>query len=53
VVIGIFFMNPGFLASAFGGLVFFAGLHGLGGVIGGVLGVVIVRSLMSRGIQGF
>ncbi len=53
VVIGIFFMNPGFLASAFGGLAFFAGLHGLGGVIGGVLGVVIVKSLMSRGIQGF
>ena len=48
LIIGNFFMNPGFLASAFGGVLVFAAIHGGGGLIGGVLGVVIVRGLESR-----
>lgn len=47
-IIGNFFMNPGFLASAFGGVLFFAAIHGGGGLIGGVLGVVIIRGLERR-----
>jgi hypothetical protein len=49
-IIGTFFMNPIFLASAFGGVVFFSALHGAGGFIGGILGVIIVRGLEKRGI---
>jgi hypothetical protein len=48
VIIGTFFMNPVFLASAFGGIVFFAGLHGAGGFVGGILGVIIVSGLEKR-----
>lgn len=51
VIIGTFFMNPNFLASAFGGLFFFSALHGAGGFIGGILGVIIVRGLEKRGIK--
>lgn len=48
LIIGSFFMNPGFLASAFGGVLVFAAIHGGGGLIGGALGVVIIRGLESR-----
>jgi len=48
LIIGSFFMNPGFLASAFGGVLFFAAIHGGGGLIGGILGIVIIRGLESR-----
>jgi len=47
-IIGSFFMNPMFLANMFGGVAFFAALHGAGGVIGGVLGVTVVRGLEAR-----
>jgi riboflavin transporter FmnP len=47
-IIGNFFMNPGFLSNAFGGVLVFAAIHGGGGLIGGVLGVVIIRGLESR-----
>jgi len=52
LIIGVFFMNPMFLASAFGGVAFFAGVHAAGGLIGGVLGVTFVRGLESRGVSG-
>lgn len=48
LIIGSFFMNPGFLASAFGGVMVFAAIHGGGGLIGGALGVVIIRGLERR-----
>jgi len=44
LIIGRFFMNP------MGGLAFFAGLHALGGFIGGVIGFTVVRALMVRGV---
>ena len=48
IIIGSFFMNPIFLSSMFGGIVFFAALHGAGGFIGGIFGVIIVRGLEKR-----
>ncbi|MFQ6054219.1 MAG: hypothetical protein ACE5OO_08350 [Candidatus Bathyarchaeia archaeon] len=47
-IIGTFFMNPMFLSKMFGGVAFFAALHGAGGLIGGALGVTIVRGLEAR-----
>jgi len=51
-IIGTLFMNPTFLATSFGGVTFFAGLHAAGGLIGGILGVTFIRGLESRGIVG-
>ena len=48
LIIGSFFMNPMFLSKMFGGVAFFAAVHGVGGVIGGTLGVVINRGLEAR-----
>ena len=48
LIIGTFFMNPMSLAKMFGGVAFFAAVHGLGGVIGGALGVVITKGLEAR-----
>jgi hypothetical protein len=48
LIIGNFFMNPGLLSSLFGGVIVFAAIHGGGGLIGGVLGVVIIKGLESR-----
>ncbi len=48
VIIGTFFMAPAFLSSAFGGVAFFAALHGAGGLVGGVIGVIIVEGLEKR-----
>ena len=42
-------MNPMFLSKMFGGVAFFAALHGVEGLIGGLLGVTIVRGLEKRG----
>lgn len=47
-IIGSFFMNPGLLSTMFGGVLVFAAIHGGGGIVGGILGVVIVRGLESR-----
>ena len=47
-IIGTFFMNPMFLSNMFGGVTFFAALHGAGGLIGGILGVIFVRGLEAR-----
>ena len=51
LIIGYFFMNPAFLAKMFGGVLVFAAIHGVGGLIGGALGIVIVRGLQSRKIK--
>ena len=48
LIIGSFFMNPGFISSMFGGVLVFAAIHGGGGLIGGILGVVIIRGLERR-----
>jgi len=50
IIIGTFFMDPMFLSKMFGGVVFFAGLHGAGGIIGGALGVIIIRGLERRNV---
>jgi len=34
----------------FGGVAFFAAIHGLGGIVGGALGVIITRGLEARQI---
>lgn len=49
-IIGTFFMNPNFLASAFGGIILFAGIHAIGGAIGGTLGIVFIKVLEARNI---
>lgn len=51
VIIGTFFMNPNFLAATFGGLLVFSAIHGMGGVIGSVVGVLLIKSLESRNIS--
>lgn len=50
VLIGLFFMPPAVISGAYGGLAVFAVLHGAGGVIGGILGIVIVGGLDKRAL---
>ena len=50
VLIGSFFMPPAVISGAYGGLALFAALHGAGGVIGGILGIVIVGGLERRAL---
>lgn len=45
--IGIFFMNFDVLS----GILMWAGLHTFGGLLGGLIGVIIVRALVLRKIQ--
>jgi len=47
-LIGSFFMNPVFIANAFGGIIFFAAIHGGGGLVGGVFGIVMIKGLERR-----
>ena len=47
-IIGFIFMNPNFLATMFGGVAFFAVLHAAGGIIGGVVGLTLIRALSTR-----
>ena len=47
-IIGFFFMDPIVLQVVFGGAFIFIAVHGAGGLIGGVLGVVIIRELERR-----
>jgi hypothetical protein len=44
VIIGNLFMNP----APFGGVAFFSVLHAAGGVIGGTIGVVLIKALSTR-----
>jgi hypothetical protein len=50
LIIGTFFMDLQALAR-WGGVLVWAGLHAVGGIIGGILGVVIVTALAVRGIR--
>jgi hypothetical protein len=50
VLIGLFFMSLAVVSGAYGGLAVFAALHGAGGVIGGILGIVIVGGLERRAL---
>jgi hypothetical protein len=49
LIIGAFFMEPGPL-QRWGGIIAWSGLHAIGGVIGGTLGVTLVNALTARGI---
>ena len=48
-VIGVLFM-PLSLITLLGGLVTFAGLHVLGGLVGAIIGLSLLRDLKSRNI---
>jgi hypothetical protein len=48
VIIGNLFMNPNSLMSVYGGVAFFSVLHAAGGVIGGTIGVVLIKALSTR-----
>lgn len=50
IIIGSFFMDP-ILLQRWGGILIWAGLHAVGGVLGGVLGVTLINALTLRGIQ--
>jgi hypothetical protein len=49
-IIGKFFMAPGIIAKVYGTVFVFAGLHALGGSIGGILGFILVKTIESRGV---
>ena len=44
IVIGNLFMNP----APFGGVAFFSVLHAAGGVIGGTIGLMLIKALSTR-----
>ena len=52
LIIGNFFMATPALA-AWGGVWGWAGVHGVGGIIGGLIGIAVITTLVSRKIQGF
>ncbi len=49
LIIGVFFMEPAPL-QRWGGILAWSGLHAVGGIIGGVVGVVLMNALIARGI---
>ncbi len=50
-IIGTYFMAAPALAK-WGGVLGWAGLHAVGGVIGGFIGIALVAGLVARGIRG-
>jgi len=50
LIIGTFFMAPKAL-QRWGGVLGWAGLHAIGGIIGGIVGVSLVNALSIRGIS--
>lgn len=48
IVIGNLFMNPNSLVITFGGVAFFSVLHATGGVIGGTIGIALIKALSTR-----
>ncbi|MEM2145469.1 MAG: hypothetical protein QW279_08905 [Candidatus Jordarchaeaceae archaeon] len=50
VIIALFFMTPVAL-NKWGGVVGWAALHAIGGVLGGTLGIILMNALTLRGIQ--
>lgn len=49
-IIGMFFTEASLLAKR-GGVLGWAGLHAFGGVIGGLVGIILVTALVSRGFK--
>lgn len=49
LIIGLFFMPPQVLTS-WGGMAGWAGLHAVGGIIGGAVGVTLMNALTVRGL---
>jgi len=49
LIIGAFFLVPAMLQT-WGGILGWAGLHAIGGAIGGIVGVSLTNALTSRGI---
>jgi len=49
LIIGAFFLIPAIL-QRWGGILGWAGLHAVGGVIGGIIGIILVNALAARGI---
>ena len=49
-IIGLLFLSPSLLAS-WGGLLGWMGLHAVGGIIGGIIGLVLMNALSARGID--
>ncbi|MBS7631750.1 hypothetical protein KEJ47_09350 [Candidatus Bathyarchaeota archaeon] len=49
-IIGNLFMSHVYLLNMYGGVLFFTILHGAGGIIGGIIGIIIMRSLEARRI---
>jgi hypothetical protein len=47
-IIGNLFMNLNYLIATFGGVAFFVILHAAGGVIGGAIGLMIIKALSTR-----
>jgi hypothetical protein len=47
-IIGYIFMDSNFLLTFFGGVTFFAILHAAGGVIGGIIGIFLTKTLSTR-----
>jgi hypothetical protein len=52
LIIGAFFMDT-IILQRWGGILVWAGLHAIGGVLGGVIGVTLVNALILRGIHQF
>ncbi|MFX1495643.1 MAG: hypothetical protein ACFFBZ_15270 [Promethearchaeota archaeon] len=50
LIIGSFFMEP-IALNKWGGVLSWAGLHAIGGVLGGAIGVFLINALISRGIK--
>jgi hypothetical protein len=48
VIIGYLFMDPGVLLTVFGGVTFFVVLHVIGGAIGGIIGLTLIKALSIR-----
>jgi len=49
-IIGNLFMNPVYLSNMYNSILFFTILHGAGGILGGIIGMIIIRSLEARRI---
>jgi len=50
LIIGFLFMDPKALLK-WGGAYGWAGLHAIGGAMGGIIGIVIVEALITRGVK--
>ena len=51
-IIGPFFIAPGIIIQVYGTVILFIILHAIGGLLGGTLGVILVKAIESRGVFG-